>query len=1048
MSSSSDESDANSDSSSDNYRDFADEALHFFHILDHLRSSENSSSSDDDDDDDDIDGFERDPAWLIEHIKSLRGRFNHSIQIKRDLFVEEFYHSIRAQKRTSFPQLREIYTAAEIEQLLLDAVNHDGCFRIWRRIVPFVARSGYRHEPEFDEAGKPLLRRATVIHRAAGRRLHKIIPALFEIYDRADLNYVDEAGVTHFHVACQFGAREAVAKFLESGRVDVNGPIAAGQTPLHLAIKNSGDPRVIELLLRAGADPNRPDSATGDTALHVLLRSDRPRDLDLAKLLFERSRREHLPLMVDARDKFGDTPLHVAVREGHHGMMRLLLTRGAHPNLANAQGLTPLHVICTRGFDEEYSTVGAENFCLAFEFYEYVGDRGLELDNTRDRNGNTPLHLALSKSQRLLVVSLLRRGADPNAVNKFGSTPLHVICERSHFKDDDYVSWFFGISRDLGRTVRIDARDAFGRTPLERAVASLLPNTIDVLLDNGADLSSFVFPSVRDFDRDRTENLDLKTTFYNMKLAAGVLACVERLTKRGYQLDMSDALTIMKFFARHNLFEKSTKNLKSLLDNMKFWCFSKLSKFKPDLTLHDLIRLRPEEAAKKLTYTDYYQFTSIRVKSRDVPLHHRSACGAHLAEKLSRGFFLRWGLDCFMELTRYRLPILCCEMIVKNLNNEDLCSICLATAIKATKNLKWQIEEVVKCNDKKRPAKTTNDPKWQIENVAKSNNKRRRAKATNYLEWQMEDIKYTSSDDSEPSLDTSSNRSYSSSSSSSDDSESSWSSSSDDSSDSSSDDEYHKIRKLKNIRARFIRDIENAQPEFLIEQLYPLISDWTSQYPNLRQIFQAEEIERLLSDAVSYEALHGIRKRTIEFVARSGYKHEPELDEAGKPLLRRATPIHLAARRLLFDVIPDLFKIYDRYDVNYVDEAGVTHFHVACQFVGYDVVEKFLELGRVDVNCLVPVTGNSPLHLSLTYVSVLSIDTIRFLIKNGADPNSANNDGWTPLHTIADNFYGYQHSAAKRLFRISDEVSVGRCKSTSRITQVRRRCIWLCPTAT
>ncbi|CAB0038955.1 unnamed protein product [Trichogramma brassicae] len=204
-------------------------------------------------------------------------------------------------------------------------------------------------------------------------------------------------------------------------------------------------------------------------------------------MLIELGDKKHGPVLIDGQDKFGDTPLHLAAREGHKKMTRLLLRNGANPNLTNAKGSTPLHIICIKEDIDEVRT-----------FFELSEDEYWPVQvNVQDELGNTPLHLALNQSKKKVAELLLGRGSDPNVVNKFGSTPLHVICERSHFKDDDYVSWFFGISRDLGRTVRIDARDAFGRTPLERAVASLLPNTIDVLLDNGADLSSFVFPSGR-----------------------------------------------------------------------------------------------------------------------------------------------------------------------------------------------------------------------------------------------------------------------------------------------------------------------------------------------------------------------------------------------------------------------------------------------------------------------------------------------------------------------------------------------------------------------
>ncbi|KAL7305462.1 hypothetical protein TKK_0002201 [Trichogramma kaykai] len=59
---------------------------------------------------------------------------------------------------------------------------------------------------------------------------------------------------------------------------------------------------------------------------------------------------------------------------------------------------------------------------------------------------------------------------------------------------------------------------------------------------------------------------------------------------------------------------------------------------------------------------------------------HKEACYLHLCEKLWRQFFRRWALDPFMKLIHYRLPILCCDMVVEELMNKDLYHICLAAA--------------------------------------------------------------------------------------------------------------------------------------------------------------------------------------------------------------------------------------------------------------------------------------------------------------------------------------------------------------------------------
>ncbi|XP_023318870.1 uncharacterized protein LOC106659914 [Trichogramma pretiosum] len=814
---SSDYSDASSESSLDNSSDHADERVNVIAYVERALMSGESSNDDDDDDDNDEnnDDDQFDPAMLAEQIKNNWALYHRDVQNKREFYLEVLFQSIGAHKDRPFPQLRQIYTAKELDQLLLDAVEHNGCSRVWRRIVPLVARSGHKHVAELDDAGKPLLRRATVVHRAAQRSLKEIMPHLFEIYDGSyDANYVDEAGVTHFHLACKYGHYEACAGFIASAnnKVDVNAPTGAGDRPLHLALSSpNDDPRLIELLLRAGADPNLADPRDGSTALHLVCRKyshasarrlyelsesrGRPMLVDaadalghtplhatllqggermdtvefllrraganpnlanprdgstalhllcgqgrrcdafLARLLFQASRGEFLPLRLDAPDKeLGDTPLHRAVRRGNRVMVQLMLEQGAHPHLANRRGFTPLHLICTREALNGERRIAT--WAVAAAFHRGCvgrarggggGGRLFDFVDEPDADGNTPLHLAVSKKRIDIMDFLLEHGADPNARNELGSTVLHMICEMNHFSYSDWATSFFKKCRRLGRRVRVDIRDPWGRTPLERAVASLQPKAIGELFYNGADLSGFVFPSLRDFDRDRTENADC-TPFYKMKLAAGALVCAERLARRGYQLVMSDVLTIMRIFARYNLFEISTENIKDLRDNVQFRDLSKLMKFKPDLTLYDLIRLRPEEAAKRLTYKNYYKFKSRPVKLRDIPPSYRSACGAHLAEKLSRKFFLGWGLDCFMQLTHHRLPILCCEMIIRHLNNKDLFLICLVTAIKATKNLKWQMENVVECNDEERPVETTNDSRWQMD-VIKRNNRKRRAKA-------------------------------------------------------------------------------------------------------------------------------------------------------------------------------------------------------------------------------------------------------------------------------------------------------------------------------
>ncbi|XP_014229938.2 uncharacterized protein LOC106654531 [Trichogramma pretiosum] len=202
--------------------------------------------------------------------------------------------------------------------------------------------------------------------------------------------------------------------------------------------------------------------------------------------------------------------------------MELLLRRGVDPNLVNDDGMTALHLICRRGQDDDL----AERF---FTVNTEVGQQVLV--NVQDNLGNTPLHLALSRGHRNLVKLLLRRGAST-------AEPLHDICKRD--QDDGFANMYFHINAELDRPVDVDARDQLGRTPLQLALTSLLPDAIDALLANGAALPSAFPPTVDDF-RQRFNPVKYNENYVKLRIASGILVVIECLDKHGYEMDQTIA---------------------------------------------------------------------------------------------------------------------------------------------------------------------------------------------------------------------------------------------------------------------------------------------------------------------------------------------------------------------------------------------------------------------------------------------------------------------------------------------------------------------------
>uniref|UniRef100_A0ABD2W0M9 Uncharacterized protein n=1 Tax=Trichogramma kaykai TaxID=54128 RepID=A0ABD2W0M9_9HYME len=220
---------------------------------------------------------------------------------------------------------------------------------------------------------------------------------------------------------------------------------------------------------------------------------------------------------------------------------------------------------------------------------------------------------------------------DPNVADADGSTLLHWICNR--YCDNDLAKIFFKINNDKNQWVHVDAEDNLGQTLLQLAVKNLLPCTVDALLNHGADLSSFVFPAVSHLGRRESEC----RTFLNAKLrlAARALGIVQCFHNRGYELDQSGALLIMKYFAEHELFAMSSDLEKRLCEDRYFASRSKKILIKPDLSLFDLVQLRPEKAQKLFIHPDYYNLTNSK-KWSDLPEGLKKACEIHLSEKLSK----------------------------------------------------------------------------------------------------------------------------------------------------------------------------------------------------------------------------------------------------------------------------------------------------------------------------------------------------------------------------------------------------------------------------
>jgi ankyrin repeat protein len=171
------------------------------------------------------------------------------------------------------------------------------------------------------------------------------------------------------------------------------------------AIKND-DSTTVKALIVAGADVNAKDKL-GETPLHIAAVRGYN---EITSLLIDEGAN------VNTRNKHGLTPLHAAAWSDHKETAELLIAKGAQINAKDADGVTPLHVSALSG---------------AKKTVTLLIDKGADI-NARNKDGMTPLHAAALTGQKEAVELLINKGADINAKNKKGVTPLQLAHHKGH----------------------------------------------------------------------------------------------------------------------------------------------------------------------------------------------------------------------------------------------------------------------------------------------------------------------------------------------------------------------------------------------------------------------------------------------------------------------------------------------------------------------------------------------------------------------------------------------------------------------------------------
>ncbi|XP_036355810.1 E3 ubiquitin-protein ligase MIB2-like isoform X3 [Octopus sinensis] len=185
-----------------------------------------------------------------------------------------------------------------------------------------------------------------------------------------------------------------------------------GRTPLMLASEVGADRRIIDILIDAGGQVGAKDR-WGETALHLAVICDEPHPVEI--LLSRGSE-------VNPRNEDGRTPLHVACSRGYLHIVDILLGHnGIDANVVDNNGDTPLHEAVR---ERKYKVV-----CAMLK----QDSVNLEIVNKEYR---TPLLEAVSNGHLGIIQRLIARGANVNALNHGGNNCLHLALATKEFNSE------------------------------------------------------------------------------------------------------------------------------------------------------------------------------------------------------------------------------------------------------------------------------------------------------------------------------------------------------------------------------------------------------------------------------------------------------------------------------------------------------------------------------------------------------------------------------------------------------------------------------------
>lgn len=241
----------------------------------------------------------------------------------------------------------------------------------------------------------------------------------FLLERNADLHKRNNKGEDVLAVATHNNNLSLIETLTQQPTIDINARDNKGQTPLICAAIEQRYDAMTKFIKNEKVNIRMTDNAR-ETVLHKIARIG---DRRAANIVLDTNREKDL-LLTDL-NKNGESPLFVAIQNGHTSFAEFLIEQGSRIDTINTEGNTIIHELVKKNNNELLTRLRTK--------------LNYNLINHKNKQGNSPIYLATKNDNVEIIKTLILYKADIYRIDNEGNNIAHIAAKHGSFKTLKYL---------------------------------------------------------------------------------------------------------------------------------------------------------------------------------------------------------------------------------------------------------------------------------------------------------------------------------------------------------------------------------------------------------------------------------------------------------------------------------------------------------------------------------------------------------------------------------------------------------------------------------